>query len=209
MICDVPGWDKILSKLSTINAQKHINSCLDKHNKKLVAAKTEESKRKKAKKYLMGYFNKKQKTCDKNIKSTSTCNDALKKIASETMTIWASIEFRVRYTIQHPTSRTNLTTLTQYTSYFTIASAWDRTKRHNHRRKMCCGYTPELKGDIFNNFPFQLLCELTIIVVFENHSLHSSICMEKIMHYLTPITQQKIWIRVALTCGIQPVSAHH
>ena len=87
VICDVPGCDKILSKLSTINAQKHINSCLDKHNKKLVAAKTEESKRKKAKKYLMGYFNKKQKTCDRNIESTSTCNDALKKIASETMTI--------------------------------------------------------------------------------------------------------------------------
>ena len=41
----------------------------------------------------------------------------------------------------------------------------------------CCGYQPELDGNVFNNFPFQYLNESPDIV-FENKHLHTRECMQ-------------------------------
>ena len=47
-----------------------------------------------------------------------------------------------------------------------------------NQNKICKGYSPVLIGDVYNNFPYQLICEIPS-AVFENRVLHSTDCMEK------------------------------
>ena len=48
----------------------------------------------------------------------------------------------------------------------------------NNQNKICKGYSPVLVGDVYSNFPYQLLCEMQFLV-FENGVIHSTECQAK------------------------------